>query len=99
MIRKCIAIAVAVLINVAVLGWFHAWSTGAVASAAVKPASAAPVVTLPVITVRPSPAQLRELRLMRAPAGSKQANAAAGPACLVRPYYAFADVCGAAARG
>ena len=63
MIRKLIAIVAAVAINCAVLAWFHAWSSAAVASAAAAAAHAQlPVVTLPVINVHPSAEQLRQLR-------------------------------------
>ncbi|HET7161585.1 MAG TPA: hypothetical protein VFI32_02815 [Rhodanobacteraceae bacterium] len=72
MLRKLIAIVIAVAINCAVLAWFHAWSASAVAAAALAPPAA---VTLPVINVRPSAAQWRELQRVHAHAGPKQAGA------------------------
>ena len=61
MIRKIIAIVIAIAINCAVLVWFHAWSASVVASAAAAPAQQ-PTKTLPVINVHPSAAQLRALQ-------------------------------------
>ncbi|HJR12029.1 MAG TPA: hypothetical protein VJ823_11540 [Rhodanobacteraceae bacterium] len=95
MIRKLIAITAAILINVAVLAWFHAWSSAAIASAAAASAHTQPVVTLPVINVHPSADQLRQLR--RAPGSPAPAQAGiGGVACLVMPYYSFAAQCDAA---
>lgn len=99
MIRKLIAIVLAVLINGAVLAWFHAWSTAAVASAAAAHAKAPTVITLPVTTVHPSAEQLRKLRHIPAPATPDQASVGGGPACLVMPYYSFATQCGARVNG
>lgn len=90
-IQKLVAIVVAILINVAVLGWFHAWSAAAVASAAARAPNAEKVVTLPVISVHPSAEQLRELRRGHAPAASKRGGQVA---CVVMPYYSFATACG-----
>ena len=97
MIRKLIAIVAAIAINYAVLAWFHAWSSAAIASAAVS-ARMPTVVTLPVINVHPSADQLRQLR--QAPGTSRRAQAGmgGGAACLVMPYYSFALQCDAAAN-
>jgi hypothetical protein len=91
MIRKLIAIVAAIAINCAVLAWFHAWSSAAVAGAAAASARTRPVVTLPVINVHPSAEQLRELRQAPAQAGVGVV------ACLVMPYYSFAAQCDVAA--
>ena len=97
MIRKLIAIVVAIAINCAVLAWFHAWSSAAVASAAAASAHMPTVVTLPVINVHPSVEQLRQLR--QAPRTSAaQAGLGGDVACLVMPYYSFAMQCDAAAN-
>ena len=97
MIRKLIAIIAAIAINCAVLAWFHAWSSAAVASAAAASAQMPTVVTLPVINVHPSAEQLRQLR--QAPRTSAaQAGLGGGAACLVMPYYSFAAQCDAAAN-
>ena len=97
MIRKLIAIVVAIAINCAVLAWFHAWSSAAVASAAAASAHMPTVVTLPVINVHPSVEQLRQLR--QAPRTSAaQAGLGGDVACLVMPYYSFAMQCNAAAN-
>jgi hypothetical protein len=97
MIRKLIAIVAAIAINCAVLAWFHAWSSAAVASAAAASAHMPTVVTLPVINVHPSADQLRQLR--QAPRTSAaQAGLGGDVACLVMPYYSFAMQCDAAAN-
>jgi len=98
MIRKLIAIVAAIAINCAVLAWFHAWSSAAVASAAANSAHMPTVVTLPVINVHPSAEQLRQLRRAPAPASPAQTSIGGGIACLVMPYYSFAAQCDAAAR-
>ena len=99
MIRKLIAIVAAIAINCAVLAWFHAWSSAAVASAAAATAQMPTVVTLPVINVHPSADQLRRLQRSSAPATPAQAGIGSGVACLVMPYYSFATECGAAVNG
>jgi hypothetical protein len=96
MIRKLIAIVAAIAINCAVLAWFHAWSSAAVASAAAASARMPTVVTLPVINVHPSADQLRQLRQASQTSAPPQAGAAIGAACLVMPYYSFAAQCDAA---
>ena len=93
MIRKLIAIVLAVLINGAVLAWFHAWSSAAVASAAAAHGQAPTVITLPVTTVHPSAEQMRMLRQAPSHATPDQASVGGGPACLVMPYYSFATQC------
>jgi 3-dehydroquinate dehydratase len=96
-IQKLIAIVAAIAINCAVLGWFHAWTTG-VATAAAAAASMQGAVTLPVINVHPSAAQLRELhRTSSMP--SAQAGGGLGLACFVAPDYSFDTQCGAVANG
>jgi hypothetical protein len=99
MIRKLIAIVLAVLINGAVLVWFHAWSVAAVARAASPHGHVQKIVTLPVITVHPSAAQMRALRHAPAPATHDQASLGGSAACLVMPYYSFATQCDAAVSG
>ena len=99
MIRKLIAIVLAVLINGAVLVWFHAWSTAAVASAAAAHGQTPTVITLPVTTVHPSAEQMRELQRMPVSATPDQASVGGGPACLVMPYYSFATQCDAMVHG
>ena len=90
-IRKLIAIVAAIAINCAVLAWFHAWSSAAVASAAAASARMPTIVTLPAITVHPSAAQLRALREARTqPRKPEQASAVVGAACMAMPYYSFA---------
>ncbi len=95
-IQKLIAIVAAILINCAVLAWFHAWTSG-VASAAAAAASLQGAVMLPVINVHPSAEQLRELRHL-SPPQSAQAGAGVSLACFVAPYYSFDAQCGAAAN-
>jgi len=100
MIRKLIAIAAAIAINCAVLAWFHAWSSAAVASAAAASARMPTVVTLPIINVHPSANQLRQLHA--APETSRSARTGLGggaAACLVMPYYSFASQCDATVSG
>ena len=106
MIRKLIAIVLAVLINGAVLVWFHAWSSAAVASATVPHPRARDIVTLPMVTVHPSAAQMRQLRESRhAPLAATPDQASIGgsgvgnAACLVMPYYSFATQCDATVNG
>ncbi|HEX5353698.1 MAG TPA: hypothetical protein VFW60_06435 [Rhodanobacteraceae bacterium] len=101
MIRKLIAIVAAIAINCAVLAWFHAWSSAAVASAAAASAQMPTVVTLPVINVHPSAKQLRQLRQASGTSAPPQAGIGIGigAACLVMPYYSFAAQCDAAASG
>ncbi|HJR14169.1 MAG TPA: hypothetical protein VJ833_09765 [Rhodanobacteraceae bacterium] len=100
MIRKLIAIVAAIAINCAVLAWFHAWSSAAIATSAAA-ASAQPrtIVTLPVINVHPSAKQLRQLRQASGTSVPPQAGIGVGAACLVMPYYSFAAQCDAAASG
>ena len=92
--QKLIAIIVAIAINVAVLGWFHAWSAATVANAAARGARADRVVTLPGINVHPDAEQLRELHRDRAPAPIEKNGAGGRVACVVMPYYSFASACG-----
>jgi hypothetical protein len=98
MIRKLIAIAAAIAINCAVLVWFHAWSSAAVASAAAASARMPTVVTLPVINVHPNAEQLRQLRA-KPVSGPARASLGGGAACLVMPYYSFASQCDATVSG
>jgi hypothetical protein len=98
MIRKLIAIVAAIAINCAVLAWFHAWSSAAIASAAAASAQPRTIVTLPVINVHPSSEQLRQLRPTTATSAPPQAGTGIGAACLVMPYYSFATECDAAAN-
>lgn len=91
MIRKLVAIVLAILINCGVLVWFHGWSANAVARAtpATHPGK---VLVLPTINVTPTPAQLRMLRRENRPAvasGSLRASDA-GFDTLAMPYYSFA---------
>jgi len=95
-IQKLIAIVAAILINCAVLAWFHAW-TSSVGAAAAMSAPAQKVVTLPAIHVHPSAAQLRAVGRVHAPARPDQTSVGAGLACLVMPYYSFAAPCDSAA--
>jgi len=90
MFRKLIAIAMALLINVVVLAWFHAWSANIVATA--EPATTGRVPTLPTIQVRPTRAQLDALRRERVvlPVTSGVAPAEIGMGALVMPFYSFA---------
>ena len=88
-IQKLIAIVAAILINCAVLAWFHAWTSSVVASATVP--SASKVVTLPVINVHPSADQLRAVGRTRAGAAAGgQAGAPGNYSALAMPYYSFA---------
>ncbi|HJP97685.1 MAG TPA: hypothetical protein VJ862_03890 [Rhodanobacteraceae bacterium] len=90
MFRKLIAIVLAVLINCAVLAWFHAWSANAIVNA--EPASTGVVLTLPTINVRPTRAQLDALRRERvSPVTSSLVPADAGMRMLVMPFYSFAE--------
>ena len=92
MFRKLIAIVLALLINCAVLAWFHAWSTTAVATTLPTSTHVGKVLTLPRITVRPTRAQMDALRRERAPSGSAGiAPAGGGMQALVMPFYSFAD--------
>ena len=96
MIRKLIAIVLGLAINAVILGWLFAAGGSAVQTA--PAADAQPTVTLPTIEVRPSAAQLRELRVQRAQATRRPDVAAAtqGAACLAMPYYSFATQCNTA---
>src|SRR6185437_8604781 len=76
-IQKLIAIVAAILINCAVLAWFHAW-TSSVGAAAAMSAPAQKVVTLPAIHVHPSAAQLRAVGRVHAPARPDQTSVGAG---------------------
>lgn len=96
-IQKLIAIVAAVAINCAVLGWFHAWTSG-VASAAAAAAAAQGAVMLPVINVHPSAEQLRELH-RASPGRSASLNAGVSLACIAVPYYSFDAQCGVAVEG
>lgn len=98
MIRKLIAIVAAIAINCAVLAWFHAWSSAAVASAAAASAQMPTVVTLPAINVHPSAEQLHQLRQASGSSAPPQAGTGIGAACLVMPYYSFAAQCDAQAN-
>lgn len=100
MIRKLIAITAAILINCAVLAWFHAWSAAVVASAAPAPGAAPAIITLPVIHVHPSADQLRALRgEQSAVAVPPRADAGGQAACIEMPYYSFATPCTVAVGG
>lgn len=61
MMRKLIAIAIALALNAIVLTGFYVWSTDAVARAAPSQ-SEGTVRTLPEVTVRPTRAQIELLR-------------------------------------
>jgi hypothetical protein len=91
MFRKLIAIVLALLINCAVLAWFHTWSATAVATTVPASTQVGKVLTLPRITVRPTHAQMDALRRERAPSGSAAiAPAGEGMQALVMPFYSFA---------
>ena len=96
MIRKLIAIVAAIAINCAVLAWFHAWSSAAVASAAAASAQMPTVVTLPVINVHPSAEQMHRMRQSSRTSAPPQAVIGGAVACLVMPYYSFATQCDSA---
>jgi hypothetical protein len=99
MLRKLIAIVLSIAINCAVLAWFHAWSTAAVAEVAPPPASRK-VLVLPGITVRPTRAQLEALRREVPQAtGSVAPSGDAGVQAPAMPYYSFADDPAAADAG
>lgn len=100
MIRKLIAIILAVLINAAVLVWFHTWSTTAMASAAPSPRTDKALV-LPTITVYPTRAQLESLGRHPAPATTSvgESSGTGDAQTLVMPYYSFADSFDAADNG
>jgi len=100
MIRKLVAIVLSVAINCAVLVWFHAWSTAAVAQV-LPPAGTQKAVVLPTITVRPTRAQIDALRReARQPSTSSVTPAGGvGMQALVMPYYSFADEPAAADAG
>jgi hypothetical protein len=95
-IQKLTAIVAAILINFAVLAWFHAWTTSLVASAT-PPAHADKVQVLPTINVYPTAEQLRAVRQVRA--APKQADAGAQLACIDMPFYSFAAPCTTAVGG
>lgn len=97
-IQKLVAIVGAILINVAVLLWFHAWSATGVASAA-PAASPGTVVTLPAVNVHPSAEQLRLLRTERPALPPRQSSVGDAAACLAMPYYSFATPCGVKVDG
>src|SRR6185437_4806883 len=89
-IQKLIAIVAAILINCAVLAWFHAW-TSSVGAAAAMSAPAQKVVTLPAINVHPSAAQLRAVGRARGGAASGgQAGVSGNYLAPAMPYYSFA---------
>lgn len=98
-IQKLVIIVAAIAINVAVLAWFHAWTTVVVANATPSPGHADKILTLPVINVHPSAAQLRALRHTGAMAAPEQADVAGRHACLVMPFYSFAERSTACAEG
>lgn len=90
-IQKLIIIIVAAIaINVAVLAWFHVWTSAAVANAAPSPRHPEKMLTLPTINVYPSAPQLRALRHARATTLHEQANAGGRYACFAMPFYSFA---------
>ncbi|HET9818673.1 MAG TPA: hypothetical protein VFP92_05855 [Rhodanobacteraceae bacterium] len=90
-IQKLIAIVVAIAINCAVLGWFHAWATPVAAPDVQSTRHPEKVLVLPAVNVHPSAAQLRALRRERAVVAPKQASVGTRYACFVMPYYSFAD--------
>ena len=90
-IQKLIIIVAAIAINVAVLAWFHAWSTTAVANATPSTRYPEKILILPAVNVSPSAAQLSALQRARAAALPKQVNADGRHACFVMPYYSFAE--------
>ncbi len=100
MIRKLVAIVLSIAINCAVLAWFHAWSTAAVAKVPSPPGSQK-VWVLPAITVRPTRAQVEALRreAPRPGTSSVMPSGDAGVQALVMPYYSFADEPAAADAG
>lgn len=97
MIRKLIAIILAVAINCGVLATLNHLSTVSVASAASPSTHAQKIVTLPTITVTPTRAQMDQLQrapAKHAPAAASSATPPAGDVgmqALVMPYYSFAD--------
>ena len=66
-IQKLVAIVAAVAINVVVLAALHAWTANVAAGAAAAARQTEPAITLPTITVRPTPAQIEQLRQARRP--------------------------------
>jgi hypothetical protein len=101
MIRKLIAIILAIAINCGVLATLNHLSTVSVASAAAPSTHVQKIVTLPTIRVTPTRAQMEQLR--RTPAARRPAAASSvtpatggvGMQALVMPYYSFADASGA----
>lgn len=90
-IQKLIAIVAAILINCAVLVWFHAWTSAVVASASVPAVPMQKAVMLPAINVHPSAEQLRAVGRTRADTASGgQAGISANYSALAMPYYSFA---------
>jgi hypothetical protein len=89
-IRKLVAIVAAILINVAVLTWFHNWSSAVIANASPSQHTDQ-VVVLPTVTVRPSRAQIEMLRRERRPVTSSVAPSGDGIRALVMPFYSFAQ--------
>jgi hypothetical protein len=95
---KPIAITASILINAAVLVWFHAWSVNAVASAT-SPSHADKIMVLPTITVHPSTAQLRALRHAHGSAAPVQAVVVEPDLAFDMPYYSFAARSAVTAKG
>jgi hypothetical protein len=97
MIRKLIAIILAIAINCGVLATLNHLSTVSVASAAPPATQAQRIVTLPTIRVTPTRAQMEQLRGTAAPHAPAAASSTTPPAgnvgmqALVMPYYSFAD--------
>ena len=96
-IQKLIAIVAAILINFAVLAWFHSWTSAVVASAT-PPVRNDRILVLPAVNVHPSAEQLRALRQARA-AAPRQADAGGQCACVDMPFYSFAAPCTTAVSG
>lgn len=95
MIRKLVAIILALAINCGVLATLNHLGTVSVASAA-APAHVQAVVTLPTTVVTPTRAQRDELHRGRGQQRPAAASSAAKPTgggmqALVMPYYSFAD--------
>jgi hypothetical protein len=89
-IQKLIAIIAAILINFAVLAWFHAWTSSVAVGAGTLPGPEQKILTLPAIDVHPSAEQLRALKREQAAKVPEQANAAGDLSALTMPYYSFA---------
>lgn len=105
MIRKFIAIILAIAINCGVLATLNHLSTVSVASVAPPATQAQKILTLPTIRVAPTRASAEQQHRVPAAHAPAAAGSAAPPVrevgmqTLVMPYYSFADASGAARAG